>query len=131
MHLHEELKCAVAFEPRECLIVSCYIDGSHWFAMTSARMISCYNDETVVANPIDVKRWVWGDFKTGLEPRIGTARIDLKVETSFSLPYETGYASMAPIYYARFWSVKYPVLAKLDIAHIRGKIASQSNRSSR
>ena len=29
------------------------------------------------------------------------------------LEYETGPASMAPIYYFRYWTVKYPILAKL------------------
>jgi hypothetical protein len=128
LHLHDEMKCVVALEPRECLIVSCYIDRRHWFAMTSGRMISCDNNKKVVANPLDVKRWHWGDFKTGLEPRVGTARIDLKAGASFSFQYETGYASMAPIYYEQFWRVKYPALQNLDIARIRGKLKSMSTR---
>lgn len=127
LHLHDEMKYVVALEPTECLIVSCYIDRCHWFAMTSARMITCNNNEKVVANPLDFKRWHWEDFKADAEPRIGTARIDLKAGTSFSFQYETGYASMAPIYYERFWSVKYPALQKLDIARIRGKVGRMSN----
>lgn len=27
---------------------------------------------------------------------------------------ETGYASMAPIYYERFWDIKYPMLDELE-----------------
>jgi hypothetical protein len=127
LHLHDELKSVVVLQLKECLIVSCYIDRDHWFAMTSARMITCNNNEKVVANPLDAKWWDWGDFKTGLEPRIGTARIDLKDGTSFSFQYETGYASMAPIYYELFWRVKYPALHNLDIARIRGKVESMSN----
>ena len=30
-----------------------------------------------------------------------------------SLEYETGKASMAPIYYFRYWKIKYPVLDML------------------
>jgi hypothetical protein len=128
LHLHDEMKCVVALEPSECVIVSCYTGRHHWFAMTSARMILCNNNQRFVANPRDVKRWRWGDFKTDAEPRIGTARIDLRDGTSFSFQYETGYASMAPIYYERFWSVKYPALHNLDVARIRGKVESMSNR---
>jgi hypothetical protein len=29
------------------------------------------------------------------------------------LQYETGRASMAPIYYIRYWKIKYPILDKL------------------
>jgi len=127
-HLHDELKSIVLLGPKECPIVSCYIDRGHWFAMTSARMIICHNSEKVVVNPLDLKRGHWGYFKTDREPRIGTARIDLKDGTSFSFQYETGYASMAPIYYELFWRVKYPALRNLDIARIRGQVESMPNR---
>jgi hypothetical protein len=39
----------------------------------------------------------------------------LKDGTSFSFQYETGYASMPPIYYELFWRVKYPALHNLTL----------------
>src|SRR5258708_37508785 len=39
-HLHNELKTVVLLGPRECPIVSCYIERGHWFAITSSRLIT-------------------------------------------------------------------------------------------
>jgi hypothetical protein len=46
-HLHDELKSIVLLGPGECPIVSCYIDRDHWFAMTSARMVTRDNNQKV------------------------------------------------------------------------------------
>jgi len=32
LHLHDELKAFVLFEPKECPIVSCYVDRDRWFS---------------------------------------------------------------------------------------------------
>ena len=122
LHLHDELKTIALLEPKECLIVSCYIDRDRWFMMTSARLITCGYMKTMTVSPLDIAHWYWGNFKSQLEPRIGIAKVSMKDGTSFSFPYETGYAAMAPIYYERFWAVKYPVLHNLDIARIRGQL---------
>ena len=128
LHLHDELTSVVSLQASERPIVSCYIDEGRWFVMTSARMIIFNDNQKVVASPLDLTRWQWGDFKTDLEPRIGTATIVLKDGTSFSFQYETGYASMAPIYYVLFWDVKYPALHNLDVARIRTKAERLSGR---
>ena len=93
-----------------------------WFAMTSARLISYGFGSMFAVSPLEIESWKWGDFKTGLLPGIGTARLQMKNGTVSSLKYETGYASMAPIHYARFWDAKYPALDKLDINRLRAKI---------
>jgi hypothetical protein len=45
---------------------------------------------------------------------VETATLALADGTHIRVPYETGYASMAPICYQRFWDIKYPVLHKLE-----------------
>jgi hypothetical protein len=45
---------------------------------------------------------------------VETAILALNDGTHIRIPYETGYASMAPIYYERFWAIEYPVLDKLE-----------------
>jgi len=40
-----------------------------------------------------------------------TLRVNSRLRAT--LQYETGRASMAPIYYFRYWSIKYPILGKL------------------
>lgn len=116
---HEPLHREVSFEPAERPIVSCFIDTDSWFVMTSKRIEISNTCQRVTVNPLEIKSWDWGDFKTNGKPEVGVATLNLNDETSVSLPYETGYASMAPIHYVMFWSVKYPALDKLDLERIR------------
>jgi hypothetical protein len=122
LNLHGELRPEVSFEPGELPIVSCYLDRDRWFVMTSGRLqIRCFGQPFAVS-PLDIKRWNLGDFKTRLVPQIGNATFQKRDGTSFSFQYETGYASMALIYYLLFWDVKFPALDKLDINRLRVEI---------
>ena len=112
--LHAALATIVDLDACELPVVSCYIDGHSWCVMTTARVIAKTDGAVTHTLPLEVDRWEWGDFKTGLKPEIGTARLQLRDRTSILIPYETGKASMAPIYYERFWCIKYPVLDILD-----------------
>ncbi len=119
---HEPLQSLISLEPDELPIVSCFIDTDSWFVMTSKRIEISNKDRRDTVIPLEIKSWDWGDFKAGMEPKIGAATLTLNDGTSLSLPYETGYASMAPIHYEMFWSVKYPALDKLDLERIRTMI---------
>ncbi len=117
--LHDGLVPGVSLEPGELPVVSCYIDRDRWFLMTSARLISYCFGSMFAVSPLEIEQWSWGDFKTGLKQDVGTAGVQMTDGTVSSFKYETGYASMAPIHYARFWLLKYPILDKLDINRLR------------
>ena len=55
-----------------------------------------------------------GDFKHMGRSEVETATLALADGTHIRVPYETGYASMAPLYYERFWIIKHPVLEKFE-----------------
>jgi hypothetical protein len=112
--IHAELSSQIALDRGERVIVSCYIDPSHWYVMTTARILGCYL-QAFSLQPLDVANWDWGDFKHGGTDGIGIARIQVAGASSVNFAYEVGYASMAPIYYERFWSIKFPVLDKLAL----------------
>lgn len=101
---HECLEPLISLEPDELPIVSCSIDADSWFVMTSKQIEISNKCQRDTVDPLEIKSADWGDFKTDLQPEIGTATLVLNDETSLSLPYETGYASMAPIHYVKFWS---------------------------
>jgi hypothetical protein len=112
----------VALEPGELGVVSCEVSEESWCFMTSRRLIGQRNQLRFEVQALDVDEWKWGDFKTGLEPQVGDAKIRSRNGVEHSFQYETGYASMAPIYYALFWTVKYPALQALDIEKLRREL---------
>jgi hypothetical protein len=122
LSIHATPKSNVSFESNEVPIVSCEIAPASWYLMTSRRLIASCNHLSFEVNPLDIEDWNWGDFKTDLNLQIGDAKISVRNAGDRSFQYETGWASMAPIYYARFWLVKFPVLPKLDIDRLRSKL---------
>lgn len=116
---HEPLLLLVSLGPDEMPIVSCLIDADSWFVMTSRRIEISNKRQRDSVDPLEITSWDWGYFKTDWEPKIGTATLTKDDGTSVSFLYETGYASMAPIHYQMFWSLKYPVLDKLDLERLR------------
>jgi hypothetical protein len=118
-------------------IVSCEISQESWYFMTSRRLTGQCKHMRFDAQALDIDEWKWGDFKTGrtceaireegwgplnLEPKVGDAKIRCRSGVEHSFQYETGHASMAPIYYAHFWTVKYPALQALNIDRLRREL---------
>jgi hypothetical protein len=112
--LAQRLERIVQLEAGELPIVTCFVDGQRWHAMTTRRLFGVLQGTRFSCSPLEVTRWQWGDFKNTLRSEVATATLALRDGSHLRMPYEAGYASMAPIYYQRFWAIKYPVLDKLE-----------------
>ena len=63
----------------------------------------------------------FGDFKQDLDsPRATTATIRHR-KTKSNFRYESGYASMAPIHYFKFWRVKWPAWRQTHLIELKKK----------
>jgi hypothetical protein len=111
--LPERLGRIVQLDAGELSIVSCFIDAQRWYVMTSARVFGLANGARFSCPPLEVTQWRWGDFKHNGRAEVEVVTLALTTGTHLRVPYETGPAAMAPIYYERFWEIKYPILEKL------------------
>jgi hypothetical protein len=82
--------------------------------MTTARIFGVARGSQFDFSPLDVAQWRWGDFKHAGRSEVEIATFAMSNGTHLRIPYETGPASMAPIYYEHFWTIKYPILEKLE-----------------
>ncbi|MEJ0034616.1 MAG: hypothetical protein WDO68_00800 [Gammaproteobacteria bacterium] len=114
--LPERLARIARLDPGEHSVVSCFIDAQRWYVMTTARMFGLARGSQFSCSPLDVTQWRWGDFKHAGRPEVEVATLGLSGGTHLRISYETGAAAMAPIYYERFWTLKYPILEKLEQA---------------
>ena len=93
-------------------IVVCFVDAQRWYAMTTARVFGISRGSQFSCSPLDVRQWRWGDFKHAGRSEVEVATLALANGTHTRVSYETGPAAMGPIYYERFWTIKYPLLEK-------------------
>jgi hypothetical protein len=107
---HELVARQIALRDDEYPIVSFCAGADDWTLMTTYRMVA-----VVDAERSEIERDAFnttddfGNFKQDLDsPRITPAKIKVR-GNSHTFLYESGYAAMAPIYYFRFWSLKWPV----------------------
>lgn len=104
--LPERLGRIAQLDAGELSIVSCFIDAQRWYVMTTARVFGLASGTRFNFAPLEVSQWRWGDFKgAGREP-VGVATLALANGTHLRVPFETGYASMAPVYYGQYWMEK-------------------------
>jgi hypothetical protein len=111
--LGERLVRIVSLEAEERPIVTCFVDALRWYAMTTGRVFGVFRGAQFSCSPLDVRQWRWGDFKHAGRSEVETATLALANGTHIKVPYETGPAALGPIYYERFWALKYPELEKL------------------
>jgi hypothetical protein len=109
--LPESLAGIAQFEPEELPVVACYIDPARWYVMSTSRIFGAYRSSQFDVTPLDVVKWRWGVSKgRGNMGSVETAQLSLADRSRIAIAYETGYASMAPMYYERFWRGKYRAL---------------------
>ena len=112
--LPERLARIVQLDTGEHSVVNCFIDAQRWYVMTTARIFGLASGSRFSCSPLDVTQWRWGDFKHGGRSEVEVATFSQANGTHLRVSYETGHAAMAPIYYERFWAIKYPILDKLE-----------------
>jgi hypothetical protein len=108
--VHEVITRETALGEDEYPIVSFCAGPNDWTLMTTHRMAGSTAGHRNEIRSDDFGATDFGNFKQDLDsPRITRAIIEAGGRTQTFL-YESGYASMAPIYYFRFWTLKWPVL---------------------
>jgi hypothetical protein len=112
--LPQQLSRIVNVDANERPLVTCFVDAQRWYAMTTARVFGIFRGSQFSCSPLEVTQWRWGDFKRAGRSEVEVATLSVANGTHIKVPYETGPAAMGPIYYERFWTIKYPVLEKLD-----------------
>jgi hypothetical protein len=113
--LHEEIKLFAKLDADELPIVSCYVDERTWYVMTTSQIHGVHNRRSFHVSPLDIKDWHWGNFKHYGRHELELACFMLNDGSRIEMMYEAGPAAMAPIYYERFWYIKYPILHKLAV----------------
>jgi hypothetical protein len=110
---HPEVLSRAKLEAGELPVVSFFNSEASWYLLTTRRVIGAFAGHSVAVSSLDVVKDDFNNFKGygGVELEVRTLRLSGGGEAT--LQYETGRASMAPIYYFRYWKIKYPVLDKL------------------
>jgi hypothetical protein len=112
-NIHQEITNIVKFNEFEVPIVSCFINDSSWYILTSERVIGAYSDSQVEERTENIADTKFGNFKGNRSKKTEIMLLSFNNGKESRLEYETGYASMAPIYYFRFWKIKFPIIDKL------------------
>ncbi|TCO90954.1 hypothetical protein EV701_109104 [Chthoniobacter flavus] len=118
--LRPEVLCHLALLPGELVLVCAFFSDTSWYAFTTRRIVSKHAGTIATLDPKRGVESQFGNFKgygPGSNTELGaipTATATLKCGAStLQLEYETGKPSMAPIYAAKYWSQKHPILDKL------------------
>jgi hypothetical protein len=109
----ERLTRIIPLDLPERPLVTCFIDGQSWFAMTTSRVFGILRGSRFSFAPLEVAQWRWGDSKRNGRSEVETATVALTSGTHIKVAYETGPAATAPICYQRFWTTLYPTLDTL------------------
>ncbi|RYD67690.1 MAG: hypothetical protein EOP83_02345 [Verrucomicrobiaceae bacterium] len=111
--LHPEIPRCLSLEPEELAVVSAFLSPGSWYVFTTRRVVSHLDGETQSLDPSGGLREWFGNFKGIGEISCDVAILSAPSGARLRVEYETGKASMAPIYAARYWSQKHPILHKL------------------
>ena len=112
--LHPALARRVELEGVELVLVSAFFSEDSWYAFTSRRIISQLNGAAYSIDPSHGIRGDFGNFKgDGKLPREVATLKATDTEDVVRFEFETGAASMLPIYAERYWNVKHPAIDKL------------------
>ena len=110
---HPEVLRLVNLEPGELPVVSFRFSESRWYLLTTRRVIGESSGDPVRVAALDVVEGHFSNPKGYRGTELEVMRLRLADGQEATLPFETGRASMAPIYYLRYWKFKYPILDKL------------------
>jgi hypothetical protein len=102
-----------ALGPNELAVVSVYFSADSWSVLTTQRVFGNYFGRSVNVPTLEIANSHFGDFKGLSNKHIEVLTLLTSSGEEMQLEYETGKASMAPIYYFRFWDRKVPILEKL------------------
>jgi len=106
---HAPIASRLSLGEDEFPLVSFYAAKEDWTLHTTHRLISEVSGKRSEISQPDYGKTNFGKFKQNLDsPQVMKATIQCQGGSRVFL-YESGYASMAPIHYFKFWSLKWPV----------------------
>lgn len=119
--LHPSLAGRLSLDEGELVLVSGFFSDASWYAFTTRRIVSQFGGKLQSLDPSHGIDDQFGNFKGygegSSEP--GVVRREVATITGISsgakvrFEFETWDASMLPIYAARYWNIKHPVIDKL------------------
>ena len=102
---HARITGNFKLESEELVIASGYISDRNWWVVTTRRIASLHNSKYSELDPRNGIKSRFGHFKSTANGGLETAEISTnKGDQSLQFVFETGKASMAPIYACIFWS---------------------------
>lgn len=111
--LHPQLRGRLPHVPGELPLASAFLSEHSWYAFTTRRIMSHFEGSTNAVDPANGITAAFGNFKgVGGDPS-QVATISTSSGAAIRFEYETGKASMAPIYASRYWVQKHHILHKL------------------
>jgi hypothetical protein len=108
-----EVLSRAELKPGELPLVGFFLADASWYLLSTRRVLGSYADQNVDVAALDVHEDHFGNFKGIGGTKTELMKLRLTHGFEATLQYETRKASMAPIYYFRYWSIKYPVLGRL------------------
>ena len=107
--LHHSINSLVKIEDEELPLFSVFVDDLNWTVGTTHNFFCSLRRKKRKIQPSQFGSTVFGDFKQDLaNPRPSHATLKCGWREVKFL-YESGTASMPPIHYFKFWSLKWPV----------------------
>jgi hypothetical protein len=111
--LHQLFAKEFSLQSGEFVVASAKISSNSWYIFTTRRLVSCFKGRQSEARLSELKESEFGNFKGyGSNPNLGTTILTEVATLNFSndliiqFEYETGKASMAPIYATKYWQQK-------------------------
>ncbi len=105
---HDAIASKVSLYDDEYPLVSFFASDGDWNLYTTHRLVGETSGTQTEIECSDFDSTAFGNFKRDLDsPRVTEAVVRSKHGSRVFL-YESGYASMAPIHYFKFWSLKWP-----------------------
>jgi hypothetical protein len=94
-------------------VVSAFLSADSWYVFTTRRIVSHLDVTTRSLDPSHGLTERFGNFKGvgGISRQV--AELSTPSGATLRFEFETGKASMAPIYASRYWTQKHPILHKL------------------
>ncbi len=106
---HSPIASEVPLNEGEFPLVSFFAGEGDWTIYTTHRMVGEVSSNRTEIERSDFESTNFGNFKQDFDsPRVIKSTVQITIGSRPFL-YESGYASMAPIHYFKFWRLKWPV----------------------
>jgi len=99
--LHPQIESKGLLKKEEIPLVSCYFDKASWYTITTRRILGFYYTHNIAVEVISVIEDHSGNFKGFGNKEREVYTVKTKDTPEIRFEYETGKASMAPIYALR------------------------------